>query len=673
MSDADATRARRGGTFNGTGKLIAAPTSRRADTDPVASGTSAGADGVTLNLVDVEIGQAAKTVLADLLSLNYVIDPTVTGAITIQTTRPVPLSTLTDIFDAVLRANGAAIVDDGSGVFKIVPASQVRRSMPSLRLPGETRRRHKLGVTHQVVPLRYVSVTEMERILRSVGPADAILYADQSRNLLILSGTRKELEASLEAIEIFDVDWMKGMSFALFPVQTSDPEAIAAELDTIFSTKAAGGENNIVRFIPNARLKSVLVISSRPAFLKKARVWIKRIDAAAQNGEPQLFVYNIQNRTADELAELLQQLFVTQDGGRINVTDAVAPRYEAAEITSEGDTSNGNGRVDSADPQRGANVVRRSAGFAAANGINVVADESNNALLIVATPNEYRRIRKMIEQIDGIRNQVLLEATIAEVTLKDELKFGLRWFFENGNSSFTFTDAASGAISSVFPGFSYFFSTSNVQVALNAISSVTDVNVVSSPSLMVMDNKTAVLQIGAQVPVATQSAVSVVDPDAPIVNSIEFRDTGVILSVTPRVNDSGRVILEIEQEVSNVLETTTSGIDSPTIQQRKIKTTVVVSDGETLTLGGLIQEQHDDRRGKVPIVGDIPLLGTLFRDKTDKEEKTELLILIRPSVVRDQEEARGVTAEFRRRIDVAIPEIKGGRKPAEDEARRILY
>ena len=233
MSDADATRARRGGTFKGTGKLIAAPTSRRADTDPVASGTSAGADGVTLNLVDVEIGQAAKTVLADLLSLNYVIDPTVTGAITIQTTRPVPLSTLTDIFDAVLRANGAAIVDDGSGVFKIVPASQVRRSMPSLRLPGETRRRHKLGVTHQVVPLRYVSVTEMERILRSVGPADAILYADQSRNLLILSGTRKELEASLEAIEIFDVDWMKGMSFALFPVQTSDPEAIAAELDTI--------------------------------------------------------------------------------------------------------------------------------------------------------------------------------------------------------------------------------------------------------------------------------------------------------------------------------------------------------------------------------------------------------------------------------------------------------
>ncbi|MDJ0929789.1 secretin N-terminal domain-containing protein [Breoghania sp.] len=226
------------------------------------------------------------------------------------------------------------------------------------------------------------------------------------------------------------------------------------------------------------------------------------------------------------------------------------------------------------------------------NGIRVVADEANNAILIYATPDEYNTILMMLKRLDFLPNQVLLEATIAEVTLTDQLSFGLRWFFENSNYSLSFSEDSGGATGSVFPGFSFLFSGEEAAIALNALSSITNVNVISSPNLMVLDNRKAVLRIGDQIPIATQQAVDTTETNT-IVNSIELKDTGIILSVVPRVNDSGRVILDIEQEVSDVVRTTTSDIDSPTIRQRKVNTTVVVKDGDSLALGDLIQQRAD--------------------------------------------------------------------------------
>jgi general secretion pathway protein D len=260
----------------------------------------------------------------------------------------------------------------------------------------------------------------------------------------------------------------------------------------------------------------------------------------------------------------------------------------------------------------------------------------------------------MIERLDVIPNQVLLEATIAEVTLDDELSYGLQWFFRSGDMKFKFTDiadaAGKGIVGSIFPGFSYLFSGGDARVALNAISSLTDVKVISSPTIMVLDNKTATLQVGDEVPVVTQSAVSVNDPDAPIVNSVNFRNTGVILKVTPRVNESGVVLLDIEQEVSDVVRTTSSGIDSPTIRQRRIQTTVAVHSGESLALGGLIREADARNRSGVPFISRVPVIGNLFKSKTDTRDRTELLVLITPRVVRNQGEARAVTDELRSRL-----------------------
>ena len=251
------------------------------------------------------------------------------------------------------------------------------------------------------------------------------------------------------------------------------------------------------------------------------------------------------------------------------------------------------------------------------------------------------------------------------------MNFGLRWFFENGEFSGTFSDVGSGAVAANFPGLSLLFQGADARVALNALNSVTNVDVVSSPSLLVVDNQEARLQIGDEVPVATQQVRDTSDPNAPVVNTISFRDTGIILAVRPRVSSSGQVSLSIEQEVSSVANTTTSGIDSPTISQRRITTNVVVSDGQTIALGGLIEEGRNRTNSKVPGAGDLPILGALFRNRSDRIDKTELLVLITPRVIRNGQESRSVTTELRDRIRGSQGLIQNG-IPRPETGHRIL-
>lgn len=673
LADSSASELSRfkGAEVKGTGEFI----SPHVNFEPAKTAT--GQDGVTLNLVNVPIATAAKTILGDILKLNYAVSDKVAGNITIQTTTAVPRDVLVSAFEDSLKANGASLVEN-DGFYKITPgAVGVVRTM---RAKGDGR--GVVGSQLLLVPVRQISAAEMKRLMDPVLPNGTVVRADTGRNLLILSGTSSELSDATALVELFDVDWMRGMSFALVPVKVSDPEAIVTELETIFGVNAEGPLKGVVRFIANRRLGSVLVISSKPAHIETAREWIEKLDKAAQSTEKKLFVYKIQNRSAVELADLLQK--VLSEPGQADEASTgrgeIAPRYEREAVVDAGrqtslldnagsSSSLPRERTQSGDDFSAANGARtsssgrdgrRSASFQA-GGTKVVADEVNNALVVQAVPNEYDRILKILERLDVLPTQVLLEAVIAEVTLNDELRFGVKWHFEKGPSEFTLTNAISGAVASAFPGFSYFFQTKNVSVALDALSSITKVNVVSAPSLMVMDNRKAMLQVGDQVPIITQTAQSVTNPDSPVVNAVTLKDTGVILAVTPHVNESGRIVLDIEQEVSNVAVTTSSGIDSPTIQQRRVKTTVVVADNEIIALGGLIQQRDNMSKGQVPILGNLPVVGSAFRTKTDKIDRTELIIFMRPQVVRDIPEARLVTDEFRKRINLQkLQTTRGG-------------
>ena len=684
------TRGGESTVIEGSGRFFGEP-----PTGAIARQSEEVIDGVTLNLVNVPAQQAAKTILGDILSVKYTVDPTIEGKITIQTPKPVAKAAVIDLFQAALRSNNAALVNS-RGLYRIVPADQAAVGA-SITTDDPHGSGEQTGSGLQVVQLKYVAASEIRRVLETIAPRGGIVRTDDARHLITLSGNRQEIESMMEAIGLFDIDTMQGMSFALVPVKTSQPDAIAGELKTVFGSDREGPMAGMVQFLPNKRLGAILVISPQPQYLRRAENWIRRLDAQAQGSEKQLFTYAVQNRRAQELVDVLQSMLSNDSAGSSSRRN-VAPNYQEASIQSAppqqssspasssvpgitgslGTTPGGMGGGSRAQPSpnvssSSGSVVQLGADSSADTPrIKVVADEAKNAILIEATRVDYQRVMRIIGNLDVIPNQVLIEATIAEVTLNDDLKFGVRWYMQKKSSSGTFTDDASGALGSVFPGFSYALTAANVAATLNALNQITDVNIVSSPSLTVLDNKPAVLQIGDQVPITTQSATSVLGAGAPLVNSVSYKDTGVILSITPRINESGRVLLDIEQEVSSVVQTTTSGIDSPTIRQRKIKTSVVVNDGNALVLGGMIQESKTKTSSQIPILGDIPFLGSAASSKDNTISKTELIILIRPHVIRDLNEARVVTEEYRRYLAIEGPYRRVRAKNVEQTGRRML-
>jgi general secretion pathway protein D len=580
------------------------------------------------------------------------------------------------------------------------------------------------GLATDIAPLKYVAAAEMERILKSAAPAAGVLRVDSARNLLVLSGTQSELASMRELISVFDVDSMRGMSFGLFPIETADPDAIASELDIIFANDKESPTKGIVRFIGNKRLKSVLVISARPEFLQKAAAWIKRFDKAAKATDKQVHVYHVQHRPANEVAALLQKVYsaggqrggststttsssssstrssTSPDGGLgatslgsttglgagaasnsgssgsgQGVTPAVAPGFGGAASTTPAPTTQ---PVGSSDPITTGSVGSSSTGSLPpddrSSGISVVSDEQNNTVVITATASEYRRIRTILQAIDSQPTQVLIEATLAEVSLNDQLKMGVRWFFNKGNNSVSQTNAAgqsfgalTGAATNLIPGFSYVFNSMNIKAVISALSAVSDVNIISSPTLMVTENKKATLQVGNDVPILTQSAQQQPGVGA-IVNAVTYRSTGVILNITPRVANDGRVLLEIEQESSDIATGIDTGINSPSFVQRKVKTTVTVRDGETIILAGFIQDKSQRTRSQMPIIGNIPVIGNLFKDKDDNIGRTELLISITPNVIRDDSQIAAVTSEFRDSINLST---RPQRKTAPDHREQF--
>jgi general secretion pathway protein D len=443
-------------------------------------------------------------------------------------------------------------------------------------------------------------------------------------------------------------------------------------------------------------LKSILVISSRPEYLRRAEIWLSRIDAAARATVKQVFVYPIRNRPALELAQLLQKVYGSQEQVRASVAVAPVSQPPGSTVIAPGPLPDalvlrpgvqplppppapgvgppGTPEVDATQTAAATPTATGAIGPRddRASGIGIVADEANNSLVITATAQEFRRMRQILDQIDVSPNQVLLEATIAEVRLNDDLKMGVRWFFQLGNHQLKLTDSAVGAITPTFPGFSNFFNTPNVQVVFNALSSITDINIISSPTLVVLDNKKATLQVGNEVPIATQSAVAVLTPGSPIVNSITYRSTGIVLNITPRIGDRGRIMLDVEQEASDVVQTSTSTIDSPTIQQRRIKTTVAVNDGEALILGGLIQDRADNKRDQIPLVGQVPVLGNLFKNKLDQIARTELLVAITPRIVKDSMQVRAITEEFRAKINLTTRPQRQAPPDRREQVDRVL-
>ncbi|MGI9500247.1 MAG: type II secretion system secretin GspD [Geminicoccaceae bacterium] len=640
----------------GTGRVIGEPKS------PRRTGVSQSQSGdVTLNVVDAEIRDVVRLVLEDALGVNYTIDPAVTGAITVRTSNPVPADNVIATLGSILSLSGVALVDAG-GLYKVVPMDQAVAAggRPLGRVAARIRGTQS-GV--QVAPLYHADATQLGQLLQPFVTGQGSVQVDTARNTLLLVGAPDQITTMTDLIDMFDVDWMDGMSFALYPLKSVGATQLAGELDQILGDPAVGIVAGGVRLVPIDRLSALIVIATQPENLGRIETWIDRLDKKGQGEGEQVYVYEVQNGRAADLASVLGELFDIRSTS-VGADQLLAPGLEPVALGSSLSSFGADGKGDDGDVQDadgaqpgigaaygGKNGTQRSLTRGREDGsTRIVADETNNALLIRATAKEYRKIEAALSELDRQPLQVLLEATIAEVTLKDELSYGVQWFLGSDESSVTLSEFADGAVGQLFPGFSGLLSRGDVRVVLNALDSVSEVNVVSSPQILVLDNQTAQLEVGDEVPIVTQQAEGIETSDARIVNTVEQRQTGVILNVTPRVNANGLVVLDIQQEVSDVVRTTTSGIDSPTIAQRRIGTSVAVSSDQTIVLGGLIQDDVEEINSGVPLLKDIPLLGSLFSATTEITSRTELLVLITPKVLTDQNEAVAATDELRRRL-----------------------
>lgn len=670
---------------------VAAPAAAAAPTTAVTPGGD-----VTLNFTDADIREVVRAVVGNILGLDYVIDPKLQGTVTVQTGKPLPRAAVLPTIERVLRASGAALIQDDGLVRVTALDAGAKGAQPAL------------GYGIDVLPLQYVSATELQKVLQPFLPTGAVLQVDDAHNILLLSGTREDMASLGALVRSFDIDWLSRTSFALVPLRAATPETIVSELTAIVAGTAGPDEKpNALRLVPVERLNAVLVIAAQPKYLDWARQQIERLDAGSEDGTEHTYIYHVQYGRASDLADVLRRVYGAsgggaagaapppaessqtsflqsgmQGGGAMGAMGAGAPGFggtaptggpgfggpapagggageaaPASGLASTAPLTNALSATPPAAAAPGANASAAGApsepgteGTAPASAVRIVTDERNNALVIVTTPREYRRVDEALHRLDVKPLQVVIEATIAEITLNDELQFGLQWYFRSGSGNGTFTNVSTATPTQSFPGFSYILSDQNVQVVLNALSSITTVDVVSSPQLMVLNNQTAQLQVGQQVPVPVEQQQSVITAEAPLINTISYINTGVILSVTPRANANGEVTLDIEQEVSDVAATTSAGLNAPTLDERRIKSTVSVESGESVALGGLISKSVTKNRSAVPVLADIPVIGALFRNDDNTTTRTELLVLIEPRIINGADDARAATDDLRNRM-----------------------
>ena len=674
--------------YKGTGSLVNKKIGSRSGK------TGISGDDVTLMFQDAPIEEVATTILGDLMGMAYVLDERVAGTVSLKTGRPIPRNALVAVMEGILKSNNAVLVEN-NGVFHIVPANENLSSIVSPSFSVDAAKGYQIIV----VPLRYIAATEMKNILSSIQGADKNIQVNTRRNLIMVSGTQSELSNMLDTIEIFDVDQLKGMSTGIFRLAQSNAEVVANELRSIFGFGSADqASEGIIKFVPIERINAILAISTQARYLNSVEEWVERLDQVDNTIARSLHVYFVQNVRASYLAGILQELFdadvstqESEDSGRL--APGLSGSSQSSFGGSGGNGNNGNSFSNDASvldsetpsgPSAGglSSLQRRTAfssdfndrssssssGGNSNSPIKIIADEENNALVIKATREEYGEIEEAIARLDIVPLQVLIEATIVEVSLTGDLSYGLEWFFRNNNvfdsdDGIARLDLGGGGISALTPGFSYSIvdSANGVRAVLNTLASDSKMKVISSPSLMVLDNHSASINVGDQVPVRTSESTNTgtAGDDSIVTSTIQFVETGVTLEVAPRVSKGGNVVMDIFQSIRTANATQTSTIDSPTINQRQVQTSVAVQSGDTIVLGGLIQDDNGRSNSGIPGLRNLPIAGLLFGTTAKTSSRTELLVLITPTAVSDSGEAKAATEELREKLKgLKLPELE---------------
>ena len=700
-----------GGGFTAFGSTTPSAT---ADASAVDAGDAplASADGYTLNFDNSPVANVAKVVLGDILSLHYSIDPRAQGTVNLSSSRPIPKRDLLYVLESALHANNLILIHEAGG-YRIAPmgdggaiGASDRADTPEAASPG-------YGMT--VIPLHYIGGPTLVRLLEGFATKPGTVRADPSGRLMMVIGTSDERRAVLSTVAQFDVDWMRGQSVGLYPIRSGSSSAIVSELEKIMDSGEAGLGHGLVKLQDVTAQNAVLVVTARPQLLAAAGRWIERLDSPNASGSG-VHVYKVRYGDAKQMAQLLNSMFGTGGSQGESDTNQLAPGGGAKSLSpadsltgggrsqssttgantggttgstasTNGSTSGAGGGATGSSAFGGLQTAALSGAFAEAGqggsvlpGVRITADAADNSLLIYGSAENYRIVERALQQIDRPKAQISIDVTIAEVTLNDQLNYGVQFYLSNHLGSIGNSSSGQPLLSSDAPaGFNVIVGNNATPHAIiSALHALTDVRILSNPSLVVVDNQEATLEVGDQVPVSTGSA-TVLSANNAIVNTIDYKNTGIILDVVPRVSPDNTVQLDISQEISNVVDGTGASADfssgsapTPTISERKIKSQISVVSGQMVLLAGLVAETQSKTRSGVPGLDQLPLVGGAFGSTGKLRQRTELIILIRPQIIRNSVDAAQVAEQLRAkmrggRIDaLSIPNaLQVGAKPLQ--------
>ncbi|MGN6706249.1 MAG: type II secretion system secretin GspD [Rhodanobacter sp.] len=674
--------------------------------------TAAGKDAVTFNFENQPVQAVVKAILGDLLKQNYTIVPGVEGNISFSTAEPVEQEQALPILETLLGWTHNALVKRAGG-YVVLPAKDAVAGnlVPSLgaAAPGG-------GLQARLFPLRYISATEMQKLIKPFVGKDAVLLVDPSRNLIVLAGTPQELADDERMIRTFDVDWLRGTSVGVFNLQYARVAELMPKLDSLFGEHGSTPLAGMLRFIPIERTNALVVISTQPDYLREVGEWIGKIDAGGGN-QPQLFVYDVRNLKASDLARYLAQIYTNGAGSGGDSGGQVGPGLSSGTLGSAdnananplgstagsfGNTGTGamgggmNGAVGSgfgsggesrdgsgSSSQPGAMSGAMTTGFGTSGGnaetsqqyassdgsVRISSVDSNNQLLIRARPSQWEEIKRAIDKLDNVPMQVQIETRILEVKLTGAFQFGVQWYLKgfvgstvdsNGNFIPGSTTASQyGALGKGGPAyggepFFYSFLNHNLQVAVRAMETSGNTKTLSAPSMVVMNNQVGAIQVGDSIPI-NQTTVNTGIGTATSLSSVDYLNTGVILKVRPRINPGGLVYMDVSQQVSqrDAAQPLVNG--NPSISQRALSTQVAVQSGQTVLLGGLIQQDEGVSDTGIPGLNRIPVIGRLFGSTNRNRDRTELIVLITPRIIRNSDEAKQVTDEYQEKFESLAP------------------
>ncbi len=667
--------------------------------------------GVTLKFDNADIYEVIQVVLGEVLKLDYVIDPTVQGRVTLKSTGAISMADIYSTLETALAASNISIVRQGK-IYKVL------RENNAVRDTGIGQGVGPASSVMQIIPLQFVQANQLANTLRGFVGAQAAITNDPSNRYLIVVDRAANVEKIVEMVKTLDSDYVSQVQIKLFPLAHSEAADVAKELDAIFKTSGifnkAGTDANKTYFLPVARMNAVMVAAANPALLQSAEQWIKTLDAEPRNGLGSfVHVYPVANGNAANLASLVTQIFGGSAPTQNNANSGASGLPSASGTAFGGSTgatgsntgvtgaatsgtNNQNNSSAARTIERGNTPSQGTTGTAPGLGgsVQVIADNETNTLVVRASPQDYQQVRKVLERLDSSPRQVLVQVMVAEVTLTDALQYGVEWWIKSalstggkswpgflgldgpiktGNSVVTSAVGATPSVTGTSSGLNYavFGSAGQVIGLLNVLGSDTNVNVLSTPHVLASDGKIAKIEVGREIPIVTQTVStptsSLLGNSATTSNSVQYRPTGILLEVKPSITSTGRVTLSISQEVSSLgPNVAAGGAEYPSFQKRKVTTDATIEDGKTIMLAGLIEERGDNTINGIPMLKDIPVVGGLFGNTSKNKTKTELLITITPYLVNNREEADRLAGSFQeslQKLRVMLQDNKTSQAP----------